>query len=443
MAWPTSSTRGGLTAILACCWLLCGGCNLEGAGDPPPRGRIFLPTGVAVSADGRFLFVLNSNFNRRYSSGTVQSFNIDKLQNCDGDAADLNCQIDPEGEALVDEVRVGSIGRTLVASPNGNRLYLPTHADGALTYVEVDGEGKLSCGGGTRCSDLYRRGVDGDSAIGFRFPADPVAVWPVPLSTLTCGSGECPDTGEAVVVAHRGGEVSLFVDAPDDDGVLRPYLTHVFYGALSGLTGLTQDPSSGMFLLTSAANDAGSKVLSRLGVYVEADPLQSFLYPASFVPLRGVASGRNTWAVQARDGAAGEGSLLVVSQEPDALLQVDFNSATGQASVARAIEVGPGASRLVQGQLSDGEMTMSVAVISCYADRRMYVVETSRGEVVAILNGFNGPFEAALDQVHNRLYVVDFRASVLRIADLEPVLSREPARIVGTLGTPQPLEELQ
>lgn len=443
-----------MPTILACCWLALGGCNLEGEGDPPPRGLIDLPMGVALSADERYLFVLNSNFGRRYSAGTLQSYDLAKLDGLLCDEADLGlgCELDP-GDALVSEVRIGSIGRTLVASPSGHRLYVPTHADGALTYVEVDDSGHLSCGGSTDCSDRFRRGVDGaSSAGGYHLPVDPIGLAVAPLSSLPCEEGACVDEGEpgeAVIVIHRGGQLSLFVDVRDADGVVRPRLTHVLEGGVDGLTGISQDPETHLFLLTNAVGDVlGAKVLSRVGVYLQKERTESFLFEEGLVPLRGVGPGRNTWAVGsvAEEVSAGAG-LLVVAQNPASLVRLEFDRDAGEAFARTVTEVGPGAARLAVKTLlpqdADAAAPLGVAVVSCYADRRLYVIDTVRGEVLSILPGFNGPFEVVIDSGRRRAYVADFRASVVRLVDLAPLLEREPARILAMLGHPQALEELQ
>jgi len=65
--------------------LALGACDNEGA--PPPNGRLAFPAALAVSPDGSFLYVANSNFNLRYNSGSLQTY----------DLAVLNERIDAAG----------------------------------------------------------------------------------------------------------------------------------------------------------------------------------------------------------------------------------------------------------------------------------------------------------------------------------------------------------
>ena len=64
------------------------------------------------------------------------------------------------------------------------------------------------------------------------------------------------------------------------------------------------------------------------------------------------------------------------------------------------------------------------------------------------MHNLNGPFELAIDSFRKRLYVADFRSSVVRVLDLGPVVAeafgdRTDAPLVGTLGIPKVVQELQ
>ena len=48
------------------------------AGSNPPLDRIFLPGGLAVDPEGRWLYVVNSNSDLRYNAGTVVAVDLDK-----------------------------------------------------------------------------------------------------------------------------------------------------------------------------------------------------------------------------------------------------------------------------------------------------------------------------------------------------------------------------
>ena len=74
-------------------------CGLGDAGDPAPKGGLYFPTALALSADGSdsdakpdYLFVANSNFDLRYTSGSVQAIDLAAVDvaitSCDRGVAD-------------------------------------------------------------------------------------------------------------------------------------------------------------------------------------------------------------------------------------------------------------------------------------------------------------------------------------------------------------------
>jgi hypothetical protein len=94
------------------------------------------------------------------------------------------------------------------------------------------------------------------------------------------------------------------------------------------------------------------------------------------------------------------------------------------------------------------------AFVSCYNSREFYVIDLDLREPVAVVHGFSGPFELVLDRWRERIYVADFRSSVIRIVDLSPIScgggddgtcdesTVGETRIIATLGVPRPPEEL-
>ncbi|MCS6800008.1 MAG: hypothetical protein NZ898_16080, partial [Myxococcota bacterium] len=55
------------------------GCALDNPGVDPPRGRLAFPIDLALSPDGRLLYVLDSNFDLSHNGGSVQSFDVEAL----------------------------------------------------------------------------------------------------------------------------------------------------------------------------------------------------------------------------------------------------------------------------------------------------------------------------------------------------------------------------
>jgi hypothetical protein len=143
--------------------------------------------------------------------------------------------------------------------------------------------------------------------------------------------------------------------------------------------------------------------------------------------------------------ALAEPRALVLSQRPDSLLVVDVhpdrNAQVTAARVLRTIVVGTAPTRLSYGVI-DGR---PLAVVACFGAREIVVVDLATLHVRSVVPNLSGPFEVTLDAPRKRLYVADFRSSVIRIVDLSPVVDGDgdrAARVAATLGKPQILQEL-
>ena len=78
------------------------------------------------------------------------------------------------------EVEIGSFSDGLGIATNGRRLYVPVRSDANITWIEVNEEGELDCGGGFdvrhACMGKYRNGAGElvNPTVDISFPPDPV-----------------------------------------------------------------------------------------------------------------------------------------------------------------------------------------------------------------------------------------------------------------------------
>ncbi|MGC4114139.1 MAG: hypothetical protein QM765_05840 [Myxococcales bacterium] len=137
-----------ITALAAAA--LVAGCAQENVGTPPPTASFYFPTSVAAvesSTPGKpFLYVVSSNFDLRYSSGTVIAVDTSKLPEPPDGVLDKpsNPAVDPDkGYALIDSFG-GGIATYSPASSQAKRLFVPTRAANKLYTLTAQG-GQLSC----------------------------------------------------------------------------------------------------------------------------------------------------------------------------------------------------------------------------------------------------------------------------------------------------------
>ncbi len=255
-----STGRAALCVILA---LSTSACFPPDDGLEPNLERMNFPVGLALSNEGRRLYVVNSDFDLRYNGGIVQVLDADAIaahlpKNCDVDGdcdAGLHCQNQPDengpatfqcvdeagspcGELgvqsyaarfdhpgvceplplsaaglLLDSARIGPFVadvRYVPASDDGRRparLLMPVRGDATLHWADVEddtmGTGPvLECGQGAdkTCDADHRRGDESRESA-----ADGEM-----LPTEPFGIAVSPG-GEAVFVGHQSqGAVSVF-----------------------------------------------------------------------------------------------------------------------------------------------------------------------------------------------------------------------------------------
>ncbi|MEQ9319580.1 MAG: hypothetical protein RIF41_10505, partial [Polyangiaceae bacterium] len=277
---PTSSraTAAALVAGLGLS-LTAGSCFFWAEGREPPVDRLYFPTGVLASPGGSTLYVANSDFDLRYSGGTLMALNLPEMRArvrgiVDGlgagqSTAEICGAAGPNTDEWLNPGPCGPIGLEpfiervvfigafasgllLTHEPNGDRarLFAPVRGDPSITYFDVTDDRDvtpnagnldftLECGqaetytSGTEgssalfCSGDYRLGQDPDRNLrGLQLPADPVGLAANP-------------SGEAIVIAHQTqGTASLVVN----DWATRPELAYFVPNLAAGPTEVAAVP---------------------------------------------------------------------------------------------------------------------------------------------------------------------------------------------------------
>lgn len=456
-------------STLICSSLALPACNLDNAGDDPPEGLLYMPAGVLLSTppsadEGpRHLFVVNANFDLRYNAGSLQAYDLDAVDAAIAKCADRDqlgattCQIDSQ-KVLTDEVLVPSLTTYMTAASDRSRIYISSRTDMNLTVIDLDEsrDRPLSCGDSNRrCDEKHMSWTDplADSR-DVSIPPEPVGITAGSARDIAPGD-DTGIEGQFVMIAHRGGDVTAFLDRGRGTQLeLQDVLaiggsTH----PIKEPTGITFDPTTHLAYVSVYARgtlDIGAKkLLARVGVSPASNSDEpSTLYDAGVVTLEGVSLGRNLHGVAINEFNPGE--ALVVSRAPASIMWVDMagplsgQSDPTQAFVRHTTTIGGSPSRVVSGALGDRKLV----VVSCFDSREIFILDADTAETLSVVHNLSGPFEVALDSARKRLYVADFRSSVIRILDLAPLLDGASetvptGRIIATLGRPQLVQELQ
>jgi len=449
--------------------LLGAACGLDNPGDPPPDGELYFPNGLVLAESAEadappYLLIANSNFDLRYNAGSILALDLERLdgelEGCpyaDGEP----CVIDSE-RLVTGQAGIGSFTNGMAMSQDGRRLYINSRTVDSLQLVDVDTRAPagdiLSCPDG-RCPGLAE--LPSGEGRTLQWPADAVAVYSGSLDDWNDPLLAPAPEGSYILTAHRAGILSLFVQLAGDS---TPRLIDVNQTAASVVTGLARDPHTGLVYLT-LINGAG--IVERAGIAWpttaegKADIEHAYIFDAGPVVIEGAVRTPSVRALvfdappqqaptQASPQPQGSDVLqnaFLLSSDPSALLKVELGGERAGAPVARIVamaEVGVTPSRMAVGSVGERR----VAAISCFTSRAIYVVDLVTMRVGAVVRNLSGPFDVALDGPRKRLYVGDFRSSVVRIIDLSgleggPVELADSAQLIATVGEPRVIQELK
>ena len=357
------------------------------------------------------------------------------------------------------EVEIGSFSDGMGVASDGRRLYVPVRSDANLTYIDVNEEGQLACGGGfgTRhaCTGPYRSGSaeQVNPTVDLGLPADPVDVYVGNLAADFAPPGSENDPsfrGDYILMAHRDRAASLFLDQLRPGGPApqkRPRLAATLYDLAREQVTITYEPGAKRAWIPSALT---TQVI-RLGVGIDGDPIQSYLFDAGTLFVTGLDQGTSNRDVRF-DPRDGRDLAYVVSRSPEALVVARTNVAGGDLNMIGQVSTCRDPSRVQVGVVEARGETVLLAFVSCFLARRVQVVDTDKFQAITTLTNISGAFEFVIDGPRLLIYIADFSTSVVRVADLRPLVacleggSSAPEecspRSLGLVGFPQPVSEL-
>ncbi|MFO0680022.1 MAG: hypothetical protein U0169_26105 [Polyangiaceae bacterium] len=264
-------------------------CFQAGDGVTPPTKTFYFPVGLAVSAGGNALYVVNSDFDLQYNGGTLQSYDLRRIRldvlkaiqnpadptlplvhppNTNGRCPDL-LPDRPTGEVgkrqalgeicappvdstfyVRDSAIIGAFATNLLLSRNGTRLFSPIRGDTSLTWADVAYDDPevaapesgsyapfdIQCGARTdnRCAADHQAGSDPDEFGNTRritMPGEPF------------GLAESED-GSSLVVSHQTETRASLFDTGFRTGqaTTTPSLQFVVEGLPGGGNGIVAIP---------------------------------------------------------------------------------------------------------------------------------------------------------------------------------------------------------
>ncbi|MFA5623772.1 MAG: hypothetical protein WC966_01780 [Bradymonadales bacterium] len=380
-----------------------GGCAVELVGDKGDLSQLEYPTGVALHPNGRFLYVVGSNFDLKYrvTDGGVVS------------VVDLESGKLVEGAAK----RMGSFGTSIVLAEGARRGYTLTRNDDCVVWFEISQEGsEISCPLATE--------KDPDSLLKCRYcidddPTDLKVVRSYRELELEGGEKQRVEF-DLLMVAHLvASKVSaITVRGEGKDVEFSSAAASLVYGAseVQWQSGenffVTGRSATNLALLSPAINASGEvlglQVKRRVGVPLAFSSFQG----------RGLAFSPN------------KTFLYMLNQLPNSILAFDVS--------ALLVDGGDGFEpRMVGMELMQREPMKllwvgaeqgGVLYLTSFKDDALVLVDPQSLAIIKQVPVGDGPYELVYDSQAKRLIISHFRSAELWIMDVSdaenPVLSK-------------------
>jgi hypothetical protein len=481
--------------------VLASGCTASAEDVHPPKDQLFFPTGLALSpvvpSSGRVLFVVNSNSELRFDSGSISVIDLDLVQkaidawspipdpavcNVSSPPAYCNpdpgtCKPDPDHRETLGcdavkflrqdaEVRIGNFATDIAvqdfsyADNNGNkivkaRVVVPTRGDPSIAWADFDGE-NLSCtaasGSFALCDDAHRlSNVATDPDIR-PIPDEPFGVFadpglPGPDNTYPDGFAVVTHltTGSVTLINSPGAGIAQVADVRSGLFRIDPTIGQ------SSATGVAGRPQGGDGEIVYV----GSRTDDRIQTFTIARPVNNtppYLLANDFFFLNavGTSTGGSTDTRGMQFSQTGD-RMYVVNRQPPTLQIFDTslgpdgfprNAATGASDICRQ------ASTLAVLDAGAGER----AYVTCFADGQIYVVDPNgSSQVEDIITVGRGPYSvvaatyqaksppgdpAPITLTRSLLFVSNFLEDTIAVVDVTPTLATRN-RVVLRIGQPR------
>lgn len=371
---------------------LCAGCGVDVVGDEPPLQTLYNPVGMTLHPTGKYLYVVNSNFNLDYREdrgGTVVVIDTDTLE------------IVPGGT-----VQIGTFGGDIkLNTPSDGeptRAYVAVRGNGSVTAIDLTENGaKLRCKGGTLTEDC-------------QIPTEREDPFGVAVASFDVNIDGADTTVDFVAVAHLlGGDLTgLTIPGDQIEGFDRSAASLV-----AGANDIARSPRNGQFYVTSRFENAVVAFRPVLGpdgelagVFETATVPISSAPPLSGLDSRGIAFN-------------GDGTMaFVANRGPDSLLFLDAgptNAETGSGTRNEIVDVLPMPSQPSEiAVVNVGEREL--IYVSSFADESLTIVDPQARAIIGTIDLIAEPYDLVVDQGrHKRLYATLFNQDAIAVIDID------------------------
>jgi DNA-binding beta-propeller fold protein YncE len=423
-------------------------CVPQGLLQGPPRGNFYFPTGIAIVDDGSsamgFLYVANSNFDRRYSSGSVLSVQLDRVGQTSGRRLPPIGMGSPGAPPLqLDDL--GDTGQVIIQSfagemtksmyGGGYRLFVPSRGDrNPLQIIQAVGT-SMTCLDGSSDCDRSSPSLSALEQVGSGIPrlVEPLGVG-VGLFSKSEPQVVVTQLKQADAPAGSGNLLQTFIlSMPANDP--RPVINAdnfislglALFGNPYGATTNSVAVGGRFAYATNRYRGSGGALF-----YLVDGQTRTFADPGLEVGFR---------TLEARGIALNraETRAYVAARAPDSLIIVSI-TATGGLPALRVLKMVPlplgTAGVAVIERLGQGNLI----AVSSSSSNSVSIYDEDLGSIAALIPGVGiQPFALAVQQRGNaaRVFATCFGDGRVGVIDIADVRRPQQAQLVAFLGRAQ------
>ncbi|MEW5743177.1 MAG: hypothetical protein AB1938_29955 [Myxococcota bacterium] len=462
------------------------GCPTTGAYTGPPINQLYYPTGIVhVDRPGNphgLLFVANANFDKRFATGSVVGFDLNRIPGIppfgafdpDGGAPQL-AALNIQAEAVVQVASFTGEMAGLETRDGGVRLYVPSRSEGNNFHaidvaIGPDDQPALSCvlpPDAPANASLTDCPATAPSLTTFEFSESGLPRAPAPFGVSVrarrcagaddCGAGRSCDNGTCraangdlfgdVWVTHitqadsplaSGKDLQAFAVRLDSDSLALTESNYVWLGP--GATSSVVQGQRWAYLSGRYNSSTQSVNLMRLAEKRKVMDSSGNPVVVDAVVSAGLES---TYRVGEARGVAlssDEKRLYLLGRAPDSLIVVNISDPTGDApllDVVRAVPLPEGSNQI---RTIPRPGRSDLVAITCTGQGVVVLYDDDVGDLVAQVQGVglqSFGLAVALRPPGARLFVTNFSDGRVALIDIPDLNRPQEARIAGYLGAQQ------
>ena len=369
------------------------GCATDLVGDPAALDKIEYPSGITIHPNGKYAYVVGSNFDRKYRA-------------TDGGAIYI---VDLENQTILPtSKRIGSFGTNIVLSSDGRHGYTVTRDDDALVWFEISEDG----------SSIYcpKADDDDDDLLDCRVIVDddPTFV------SLTHSYREIPATNSLGQPTSRRVEFDLLMIAQLKNAKVMAVTVRNDNGSLF----FSKESASLVYTASEIAHLGGEN-------FVVTGRAASNLVIASPAinangEVKGIYAHRTMSVPNAYGAYLGRGmttdptglNLYMINQYPDSLMRFDISglmsndNATDQAQISHMMTLPEPMSKIQW----VGSLQTGMLYLTSVSNDSLYIIDPRRMEIDQVIQTGKGPYELYLWE--QTLYVLNFMGNSIWTYDV-------------------------